>query len=230
MKRFLISVTVTTMLALPLLAAGQETPIPPEAARRTPLTQSGEQDFGQPVPGQQSGTPEIRQPATRPGRIQTRAPLGRQGADYDMVRRAQEELRQLGYDPGPIDGISGPQTQQALRTYQRDYNLPVTGRLNAQTKQKLLGDEHTSLPENWRETPTSTGRLMNEGEIQVAEEHLKEFGFDPGPADGVFTAQTEAALRAFQKRRGLVVSGILDNPTRRELLKGTGSGGTASGG
>jgi peptidoglycan hydrolase-like protein with peptidoglycan-binding domain len=64
--------------------------------------------------------------------------------------------------------------------------------------------------------------------MQVAEQHLKEFGFDPGPVDGVFTAQTEAALRAFQERRGIPVSGILDDPTRRVLLGGLASpGGTA---
>jgi peptidoglycan hydrolase-like protein with peptidoglycan-binding domain len=75
------------------------------------------------------------------------------------------------------------------------------------------------------------GRLMTEGEIQLAEQKLKDFGFDPGPVDGVFTAQTEAALRAFQERRGIPVSGILDDPTRRVLLRGLdGPGGTASGG
>ena len=62
--------------------------------------------------------------------------------------------------------------------------------------------------------------LMSRGEVQVAEAHLQAFGFDPGPVDGIFTAQTQAALRAFQARYGLPVSGLLDRPTRRELLPG----------
>jgi hypothetical protein len=41
-------------------------------------------------------------------------------------------------------------------------------------------------------------RLMAQGELQVAEVHLRQLGFDPGPIDGVFTAQTQAAVRAFQ--------------------------------
>jgi peptidoglycan hydrolase-like protein with peptidoglycan-binding domain len=49
---------------------------------------------------------------------------------------------------------------------------------------------------------------------------LKEFGFDPGPVDGLFTAQTQAAVRAFQARYGLPVSGLLDRPTREELKLG----------
>jgi peptidoglycan hydrolase-like protein with peptidoglycan-binding domain len=63
-------------------------------------------------------------------------------------------------------------------------------------------------------------RLLTSGDIQVAEARLKGFGFDPGPVDGVFTAQTQAAVRAFQARYGLPVSGLLDRPTREELRLG----------
>ena len=63
-------------------------------------------------------------------------------------------------------------------------------------------------------------RLLTPGDIQVAEAHLQAFGYDPGPVDGRFTAQTQAALRAFQRRYGLSVSGLLDHETRRELVPG----------
>jgi peptidoglycan hydrolase-like protein with peptidoglycan-binding domain len=76
------------------------------------------------------------------------------------------------------------------------------------------------------EAPTSGSeraafdRLLTPGDIQVAEAHLQAFGFEPGPVDGIFTAQTQAAVRAFQRRYGLPVSGLLDHPTRRELIPG----------
>jgi peptidoglycan hydrolase-like protein with peptidoglycan-binding domain len=63
-------------------------------------------------------------------------------------------------------------------------------------------------------------RILTRGNIQVAEVRLKEFGFDPGPVDGTFTTQTQAAVRAFQARYGLPVSGLLDRPTREELKLG----------
>jgi peptidoglycan hydrolase-like protein with peptidoglycan-binding domain len=66
----------------------------------------------------------------------------------------------------------------------------------------------------------TTDRLLSAGDIQIAEEHLQAFGFDPGPVDGVFTAQTQAAVRAFQARYGLPVSGLLDYATREELKLG----------
>jgi peptidoglycan hydrolase-like protein with peptidoglycan-binding domain len=68
-------------------------------------------------------------------------------------------------------------------------------------------------------------RLLTRGDIQIAEEHLQAFGFDPGPVDGIFTAQTQAAVRAFQARYGLPVSGLLDRATREELQLGVGAKG-----
>jgi peptidoglycan hydrolase-like protein with peptidoglycan-binding domain len=61
-------------------------------------------------------------------------------------------------------------------------------------------------------------RLLTRGDIQVAQRHLRAFGFDPGPIDGIYTAQTQAAVRAFQATYGLLVSGLLDRQTR-EVLK-----------
>jgi peptidoglycan hydrolase-like protein with peptidoglycan-binding domain len=63
-------------------------------------------------------------------------------------------------------------------------------------------------------------RLLTRGDIQVAETRLNAFGYDPGPIDGVFTAQTQTAVRAFQVRYGVPVSGWLDQPTREALKLG----------
>ena len=59
----------------------------------------------------------------------------------------------------------------------------------------------------------SSGRIS-------AEDHLKTFGFDPGPVDGTFTEQTAEAVRQYQRRYGLVVTGLLDAGTREQLLPG----------
>ena len=63
-------------------------------------------------------------------------------------------------------------------------------------------------------------RILNRGDIQVAQIHLRDFGFDPGPIDGIYTAQTQAAVRAYQANYGLVVSGLLDLETRDQLKVG----------
>ena len=49
----------------------------------------------------------------------------RQSNPKDMVM--QERLQGLGYNPGPIDGVVGPQTKAALQRYQRDHGLLASG-------------------------------------------------------------------------------------------------------
>jgi Putative peptidoglycan binding domain len=51
--------------------------------------------------------------------------------------RAQARLARLGYYSGPIDGDFGPMTSRALRSYQADYGLPITGRLDSRTRASL---------------------------------------------------------------------------------------------
>jgi peptidoglycan hydrolase-like protein with peptidoglycan-binding domain len=54
-----------------------------------------------------------------------------------FIREAQRALRDLGYHPGPIDGMFGPQTRLALQKYQQAEKLPVTGQLDAETMERL---------------------------------------------------------------------------------------------
>jgi hypothetical protein len=54
-----------------------------------------------------------------------------------ILARAQARLARLGYYPGPIDGDFGPITSRAIRSYQLDYGLPVTGRLDYRTRASL---------------------------------------------------------------------------------------------
>ena len=77
----------------------------------------------------------------------------------------------------------------------------------------------TGTPTAGLERP-AVDRILTRGEIQVAQTHLHDFGFDPGPIDGLYTAQTQAAVRAYQARYGLPVTGLLDHETRRRLLPG----------
>jgi peptidoglycan hydrolase-like protein with peptidoglycan-binding domain len=58
-------------------------------------------------------------------------------ATAEQIRSAQQALHGSGVNPGPIDGILGPRTEQALRDYQKKQNLPQTGELDEATLQKL---------------------------------------------------------------------------------------------
>lgn len=54
------------------------------------------------------------------------------------LRDAQAKLNKLGFDAGTPDGKMGGKTQNALRQYQTERNIPVTGRLDPATQAELL--------------------------------------------------------------------------------------------
>lgn len=60
--------------------------------------------------------------------------LGARGTD---VMEIQALLRKIGYDPGPIDGVFGPQTQQAVTQFQRDNGLTPDGIIGPNTYRVL---------------------------------------------------------------------------------------------
>src|SRR6266404_2102649 len=58
-------------------------------------------------------------------------------APDDTVQAVQTLLTQLGYYTGPVDGIFGPATRDAVANYQTARQLDVSGSLSAQTLQSL---------------------------------------------------------------------------------------------
>jgi peptidoglycan hydrolase-like protein with peptidoglycan-binding domain len=54
------------------------------------------------------------------------------------VSTLQEELGQLNYYNGKIDGLMGPQTTAAITYLQRDAGLPQTGVMNTATNAALM--------------------------------------------------------------------------------------------
>lgn len=53
------------------------------------------------------------------------------------VAWAQGALKQLGFDPGPVDGVMGQRTQAAIKAYQTARGLEADGWLGVATQTKL---------------------------------------------------------------------------------------------
>ena len=51
----------------------------------------------------------------------------------DMIRNVQQALQQDGKYQGRVDGVWGPGTQAAVRTYQQQHNMNATGQLDQDT-------------------------------------------------------------------------------------------------
>jgi peptidoglycan hydrolase-like protein with peptidoglycan-binding domain len=60
-------------------------------------------------------------------------------------------------------------------------------------------------------------QLITKGNLKLVQERLQAEGVYAGPVDGEMNAQTEAALRAYQEKQGLPVSGAADETTLKQL-------------
>lgn len=106
----------------------------------------------------------------------------------DDVLELQERLTELGYDAGRPDGTFGPQTDRALRDFQRDFGLLVDGICGAGTVRALrrlspraCGGRPVLLRE--QERIRRTGRRLGGKRIVIDPGHG---GADPGvEVDGV---------------------------------------------
>jgi hypothetical protein len=77
--------------------------------------------------------------AVQGGQTPASKPTSGNGSAAKMsVADAQRRLIELGYKPGVVDGSAGGRTATAIRAFQRDRGLDVTGRLDAATETQLL--------------------------------------------------------------------------------------------
>jgi peptidoglycan hydrolase-like protein with peptidoglycan-binding domain len=69
-----------------------------------------------------------------------------------QTENIQEALKEKGFDPGPIDGVIGPMTRQALKNFQQANNLKATGTVDAETARELGVEKATGTEaavEHW---------------------------------------------------------------------------------
>lgn len=123
----------------------------------------------------------------------------------------QVAMRALGLYRSTIDGIAGPLTRNAVRTFQRRRGLQVDGIAGPRTRRAL----------GRRGGPRLGSRPMRTGkrgwDVAALQFLLSSRGYGPGGFDGGFGPNTEAAVRRYQSAAGLAVDGIAGSMTLRAL-------------
>jgi cell wall-associated NlpC family hydrolase len=122
------------------------------------------------------------------GSAEVRVELLRVGSRGPAVVRLQRKLRVAA------DGIFGPRTRAAVRSFQKRHGLVVDGIVGPQTRSALYGRApEAKIIRAWWVVPVQRALGV--------------------PADGLYGPVSRAAVRAFQKKRGLVVDGIVGPQT-----------------
>jgi len=145
------------------------------------------------------------------------------GSRGSAVVELQTMLTDLGFAPGPIDGIFGTKTRNAVIAFQQSVSLPATGYVDKTTWDAL--DDATTPIQPIAEpnlTPVAAPGSRGEAVLDV-QRKLVAAGYSPGPIDGIYGAKTESATRAFQAAHGLSSSGVVDQATYDALTTDRGS-------
>jgi peptidoglycan hydrolase-like protein with peptidoglycan-binding domain len=131
-------------------------------------------------------------------------PLLKKGSTGEEVRQLQRALKDLGYDPGEVDGQFGSETEAAVKAFQGDRHLTVDG---------IVG-EITWLNIDEADMSNPTLRKGSTGNpVRRAQKRLTLAGYDTGGVDGIFGAKTESGVKTFQGDQGLAVDGIVGPAT-----------------
>jgi len=133
----------------------------------------------------------------------------------EKVVDIQRRLRLLGYSLGKsdIDGIFGSETENAVRRFQQDRGILVTGTVCQETWQQLvdagykIGDRMLYLKH-----PPFRG-----DDVKILQFWLKTLGFYPYNENGIFCERTQEALMEFQKNMNIPVDGIVGQDTLQHL-------------
>jgi peptidoglycan hydrolase-like protein with peptidoglycan-binding domain len=86
--------------------------------------------------GLSAATPEKRQ-ARQQMQGEPRFEISLNLLNSAQVRKLQQQLKDQGIDPGPVDGVMGPLTQQGVQVFQQQQGLAASGNLNQQTLNAL---------------------------------------------------------------------------------------------
>jgi peptidoglycan DL-endopeptidase CwlO len=122
------------------------------------------------------------------------------------VTRVQRALRIAA------DGIFGPQTRRAVRAFQKRHGLLVDGIVGPQTRKALF------------DRAPAEQRFIRAWWVVPVQRALGV------PADGLYGPVSRGAVRAYQKRNGLIVDGVVGPQTLGALGIRQASGGGAGGG
>jgi transglycosylase-like protein with SLT domain/putative peptidoglycan binding protein len=129
-----------------------------------------------------------------------------------QVAGLQVALYRYGCYTGQIDGVHGPVTTQAIVSFQRKAGLEADGVAGKRTRAALgkLG------------RPLFGKRTLRRGmvgyDVSVLQFLLAKRGLPPKRLNSNFGAATDALVRAFQRKAGLTVDGVVGPDTQAALV------------
>src|SRR6056300_1307891 len=140
-------------------------------------------------------------------------------ATLSSTLEIQQFLSNSGFNPGPIDGQSGPKTKEAIMLFQRENGLLADGVAGNRTKAEMRSYTGCESANACVARDNRSAKLDTISDIQT---YLANNGFNPGIIDGKMGSYTREAIKAFQRKVGLIPDGVAGNRTKAEMRSYTG--------
>ena len=142
----------------------------------------------------------------------------------DITTDIQRELTRRGLYDGPVDGVTGPKTDAAIRDFETSAKLRVSGE---PTEDVLRAIQRVPLKIETVPRPTPrpdpiADLIAPTPRVIAVQRALNDFGYGPVKATGVYGAETIAAIQKFERDRKLPVTGQISPRLMRELAALTG--------
>ncbi|MBL7847737.1 MAG: peptidoglycan-binding protein [Cyclobacteriaceae bacterium] len=132
----------------------------------------------------------------------------RRGDVGSEVTRIQKMLYDFGYDM-VVDGDFGPGTEAAVKKFQGEHGLMVTGTVDVATEGAIESEKNKPKV---KDSKLTTGVYLKKGDagapVLALQKALNRRGAKRIVEDGVFGGETVVALKAFQKANKLTVDGV----------------------
>ncbi|WP_298025961.1 peptidoglycan-binding protein [uncultured Dialister sp.] len=136
------------------------------------------------------------------------------GMSGSEVTSLQNDLVAAGYLARTVDGDYGSTTKEAVALFQKAKGLPVTGRADDDTRAAIERAAGAGYRPGGGVVYAEGNRGSMISDMQV---RLQAAGYLKGGIDGVYGADTTNAVKAFQKAKGIPVSGAIDEMTYSAL-------------
>ena len=137
----------------------------------------------------------------------------------NSVLDVQQFLANNGFKPGPIDGQSGPKTKEAIREFQSTKGLFADGIVGNKTKAAMRAYTGCESANTCKARNNTGAKLDTIADVQT---YLANNGFNPGIIDGKMGSYTREAIKAFQRKVGLIPDGVAGARTKSEMKSFTG--------
>ncbi|WP_017714821.1 peptidoglycan-binding domain-containing protein [Kamptonema formosum] len=125
------------------------------------------------------------------------------------VSDLQAGLQQLNYYDGPVYGYFDARTEGSVIRFQRDYGLRPDGIVGQQTWNALRVALEPPMPTPPPPVSPIPSPNASKSNVLALQQRLKDLGFYRGQLDGSLNSQTQAAIKAAQKRYGVSSKDIL---------------------